>query len=644
MKKALFILVLCLLVEKILSQPRAQVVEFKCGTLLMHNASAAVSILVAVMENLSGLMRTTGFGITKGGTGPDSYYGLGQCYGDLNLLDCVLCYAEARARLPGCFPYNSARIYLDGCFIRLANHTFYDEITGPKDKTICGNTTTKDNKFQESARRALQEAVTAAPNNEGFARPKVSVSGSKNESAYVLANCWKTLNPSSCRACLDNASVSLTKCLPWSEGRRLNTGCFLRYSDRDFLNSIQRGGGSKPSKGVVIAIVASSVAVFVIGAVIGLTIRKNMILQRKRRGSSDIVKMSRTLNDSSLNFKFSTLRKATGNFNDSNKLGQGGFGIVYKGVLADGREIAVKRLFVNNRQRASDFYNEVNLISTVEHKNLIRLLGCSCFGPESLLVYEFLPNMSLDHFIFDANKGKMLNWQRRFDIIIGAAEGLVYLHENKKVRIIHRDIKSSNILLDAKFRAKIADFGLARTFQEDKSHISTVIAGTLGYMAPEYLAYGQLTEKADVYSYGVLILETITGRQINRVKNNEFSDSLSDSLVIAAWKHFQQGTTEQIIDPNLGNSNSGYIKNDILTALHVGLLCTQEVPSLRPFMSTVLKMLSKRDEPLPAPSNPPFIDEKTMEVNDNFEYSSHPFNASFRPSVATMSHSAFYPR
>ncbi|XLS44768.1 hypothetical protein HN51_001633, partial [Arachis hypogaea] len=165
--------------------------------------------------------------------------------------------------------------------------------------------------------------------------------------------------------------------------------------------------------------------------------------------------------------------------------------------MPDGKEIAIKRLYFNNRHRAAYFYNEVNIISSVEHKNLVRLLGCRYSGLESLLVYEFLPNKSLDQFIFDRVKGRELNWEKRYDIIIGTAEGLVYLHENSKTRIIHRDIKASNILLDAKLRAKIADFGLARSFQEDKR----------GYMAPEYLAHGQLTEKADVYSFGVLVLE-----------------------------------------------------------------------------------------------------------------------------------------
>ncbi|PIA29285.1 hypothetical protein AQUCO_06100061v1 [Aquilegia coerulea] len=642
----LIILILHLLVQATLSEPRAQVVEFKCGTIPEHNTTAFVPNFVSTMERISDMMRKFGFGTSQVGIGPDANFGLAQCYGDLSLLDCVLCYAEARGRLPGCFPNNSGRIYLDGCFMRVENYTFYEEIAGPEDKTLCGNAsyaTRKNTVFQESARRALLNAVTEAPNNGGFARPKVLVSGMKNESAYVLANCWRTLNESLCRECLDDASASVMKCLPWSEGRVLSTGCFLRYSDRDFLNAVQRDEGSKVKKSVIIGIVVSSAALLAIGAFIALYIRKSKIIENKRRGSNDVVKMAKVLHDSSLNFKFSTLEKATGCFDNANKLGQGGFGIVYKGVLADGREVAVKRLFVNNKHRAADFFNEVNLISSVEHKNLVRLLGCSCFGPESLLVYEFLPNMSLDRFLFDPSKGKALNWMKRFEIIIGTAEGLVYLHENKNVRIIHRDIKTSNILLDSKLRAKIADFGLARTFQDDKSHISTVIAGTLGYMAPEYLAHGQLTEKADVYSFGVLILEIVTGRLNNRIKNNDFTDS----LIITAWTHFQQGTTEEIYDPNLmlqNYSNSSYIKGDILRVVHVALLCTQEVPSLRPLMSTVLRMLSNRDEQLPAPTNPPFIDEATMELNDIVEDPSHPLNASFRPSVANMSHSAFYPR
>ncbi|XP_076955556.1 cysteine-rich receptor-like protein kinase 2 [Bidens hawaiensis] len=242
-------------------------------------------------------------------------------------------------------------------------------------------------------------------------------------------------------------------------------------------------------------------------------------------GSND-TKLLKILNASSLNFKYSTIKKATSSFDEANKLGQGGFGAVYKGVLPNGREIAVKRLFFNHRHRAGDFYNEVNIISSVEHKNLVKLVGFSCLGPESALIYEYLPNRSLEHLIFDPIKGKDLNWPKRFDIITGIAEGLVYLHENSKTRIIHRDIKAANILLDSRLRAKIAVFGLARSFQQDKNHISTGIAGTLGYMAPEYVGHGQLTEKVDVYSFGVLILEVVTGMPNRGPQTSEYTHSL----------------------------------------------------------------------------------------------------------------------
>uniref|UniRef100_A0A5B7AB91 Putative cysteine-rich receptor-like protein kinase 2 n=1 Tax=Davidia involucrata TaxID=16924 RepID=A0A5B7AB91_DAVIN len=640
----LFVLTTTLLLQLdvLVAEPRAQTVQIKCGNQLEHNSTAYVPNFVATMENISEQMRTSGYGVAVTGSGPDSNYGLAQCYGDLSLLDCVLCYAEARTVLPQCFPFNGGRIYLDGCFMRAENYSFYEEYLGPGDGALCGNTTRKDSAFGESARRAVLQAVSDATNKNGYARGQVAVSGTANQSVYVLADCWRSLNSSSCKVCLENASTSILGCLPWSEGRALNTGCFMRYSDTNFLNPELGNGRSKGTIIVIVVAVVSSVVVLVVGAVLGNYIWKHRKIQKKRRGSNDVEKLVKTLNDSSLNFKYSTLEKATGSFDDENKLGQGGFGTVYKGVLPDGREIAVKRLFFNNKHRAADFYNEVNIISSVEHKNLVRLLGCSCSGPESLLVYEFLPNKSLDRFIFDSNRGKSLNWEKRYNIIIGTAEGLVYLHENSKTRIIHRDIKASNILLDSRLRAKIADFGLARSFQEDKSHISTAIAGTLGYMAPEYLAHGQLTEKADVYSFGVLLIEIVTGRQNNRSKALEYTDS----LVAISWKHFQLGTMEELFDPNLmlHNYHNSSIKNEVLRVVHIGLLCTQEAPSLRPSMSKALVMLAKKDECLPAPTNPPFMDEKTMELKDKWENPGYNFNASNSASIASVSHSSFYPR
>ncbi|XP_021802761.1 cysteine-rich receptor-like protein kinase 2 isoform X1 [Prunus avium] len=637
----LLLLKILLLLGMALGDPRTQTVQIMCGNQREHNTTVYVPNFVSTMENISEQMRTSGFGVARTGSGPDTNYGLAQCYGDLSLLDCVLCYAEARTVLPQCFPYNGGRIYLDGCFMRSENYTFYEEFRGSDDRAVCGNTTRKSTAFEESARQVVQRAVESAPSNGGYARGGVSVSGTGNESAYVLADCWRTLDENSCRKCLENASVSMLGCLPWSEGRALYTGCFMRYSDRDFLNKEVGNGSSRGTIIVIIVSVISSLVILVVGGAIGFYIWKHIYIQKKRRGSNDAEKWAKTLNDSSLNFKYSTIEKATGSFDIANKLGQGGFGTVYKGVLADGREIAVKRLFFNNRHRAADFYNEINIISSVEHKNLVRLLGCSCAGPESLLVYEYLPNRSLDCFIFDQERGKTLNWDKRYEIIVGTAEGLVHLHDNSKTRIIHRDIKSSNILLDSRLRAKIADFGLARSFEEDKSHISTAIAGTLGYMAPEYLAHGQLTEKVDVYSFGVLILEIVTGRQNNRSKSAEYSDS----IVTITWKHFQAGTTEELYDSNLMLQNcNDYVKDEILRVVQIGLLCTQESPSLRPTMSKALQMLTKKEQHLPAPANPPFIDEKTMELNDTGDDLGYPLNADGASSVASASHSSFYPR
>lgn len=233
---------------KVGGDPRVHTVNISCGHQLEHNASIFVPNFVTTMENISEQMRTSGFGVAVTGSGLDINYGLAQCYGDLSLLDCVLCYAEARTRLPQCYPYNGGRIYLDGCFMRSENYSFFREYEGPEDRAVCGNGTRKNLRFQESAREAVMRAVASAPSNGGYARAQVQVSGAANKSAYVLANCWKTLNSSSCEACLANASASILGCLPWSEGRALNTGCFMRYSDKDFLNKEPGKGRSRGNR------------------------------------------------------------------------------------------------------------------------------------------------------------------------------------------------------------------------------------------------------------------------------------------------------------------------------------------------------------------------------------------------------------
>ncbi|XP_020208648.1 cysteine-rich receptor-like protein kinase 10 isoform X3 [Cajanus cajan] len=212
-------------------------------------------------------------------------------------------------------------------------------------------------------------------------------------------------------------------------------------------------------------------------------------------------------------FPYETLVAATKNFHILNKLGEGGFGPVYKGKLNDGREIAVKKLSHRSNQGKTQFLNEARLLARVQHRNVVNLFGYCTHGSEKLLVYEYVPRESLDKLLFKSQKRKELDWKRRYDIISGVARGLLYLHEDSHNCIIHRDIKASNILLDQKWLPKIADFGLARLFPEDQTHVNTRVAGTNGYLAPEYLMHGHLSVKADVFSYGVLVLELITGHR-----------------------------------------------------------------------------------------------------------------------------------
>ncbi|PKI66366.1 hypothetical protein CRG98_013168 [Punica granatum] len=319
------------------------------------------------------------------------------------------------------------------------------------------------------------------------------------------------------------------------------------------------------------------------------------------------------LSKSKLNFKYETLEKATNFFDDSRKLGQGGAGSVYKGILPSGKVIAVKRLVFNTRQWVDDFFNEVNLINGIQHKNLVRLLGCSIEGPESLLVYEYVPNRSLDQILFTDNAIHILNWHERLHIIKGTAEGLAYLHTGYGLKIIHRDIKTSNILLDEKMTAKIADFGLVRCVAPDRSHLTTGIAGTLGYMAPEYLVRGQLTEKADVYSFGVLVLEILTGR-----KNSVFAEGLG-SVLQSVWRDYKSRNLHESMDPALGED---FPDMEVANVLQIGLLCTQASAELRPSMPEVVEMLNNKHCVVPDPKQPPFLSASVLSSDNSTRSSS----------------------
>ncbi|XP_051140825.1 cold-responsive protein kinase 1-like [Andrographis paniculata] len=314
-------------------------------------------------------------------------------------------------------------------------------------------------------------------------------------------------------------------------------------------------------------------------------------------------------------FDFETLKKATKNFNQNHLLGRGGFGPVFMGKLEDGRTVAVKQLSVEKSQQGEpEFLAEVRMITSIQHKNLVRLLGCCFDGSHRLLVYEYMKNRSLDHIVY-GKTNIYLNWTSRFQIILGIARGLQYLHEDSHVRIIHRDIKASNILLDEKFHPRIGDFGLARFFPEDQAYLSTKFAGTLGYTAPEYAIRGELSEKADIYSFGVLVLEIISCR-----KNTDLTlPSEMQYLPEYAWKLYERGMLANLIDPRL--KQDGIIENDVLQVIRVAFLCLQPQGDLRPPMSELVAMLTCKVEVDRIPARPTFLDRKPR-IGDKISWDS----------------------
>ncbi|KAF7062871.1 hypothetical protein CFC21_069425 [Triticum aestivum] len=299
--------------------------------------------------------------------------------------------------------------------------------------------------------------------------------------------------------------------------------------------------------------------------------------------------------------RFRTIVVATNNFSESSILGQGGFGNVYKGKLEDGKDIAVKRLRVGSVQGEMEFKNEIVLVTKLQHRNMVKLLACSIHEDEKLLIYEYLPNGSLDSFIFNDTRKSLLNWPTRFKIITGVASGLLYLHQDSRLTMIHRDLKASNILLDAEMDPKISDFGTARIFSvnEKQGHTNRVV-GTFGYMSPEYAMEGIISVKSDVYSFGVLLLEIVSGLKICTTSPSTHSHNLIDH----ACSLQRDGMLSNLVDPSIIEGCSPDEADEALRCIHIGLLSVQNNPNARPLMSWVVESLDNKAIKLPQLKEP----------------------------------------
>ncbi|KAI6704350.1 hypothetical protein NL676_007312 [Syzygium grande] len=380
----------------------------------------------------------------------------------------------------------------------------------------------------------------------------------------------------------------------WTNGLTLNLQ--LRKSILKRKN-VPFSGKSNSTKTVIIAVAASVSVVLFIGVAILLVVKRKK-QQPRQRVEGEVEDEISTAE--SLQFDFRTIRAATDNFSNSKKLGQGGFGAVYMGWLSNGQKIAVKRLSRNSGQGEVEFKNEVMLLARLQHRNLVRLQRFCLEGIEQLLIYEFVPNSSLDQFIFDPLKRESLDWDRRHKIIMGVARGLLYLHKDSRLRIIHRDLKASNVLLDLDMNPKISDFGMVRLFELDQTQAETNrIVGTYGYMAPEYVMHGNFSVKSDVFSFGVLVLEIVSGQKNNLFRVGDNSEVLTSYV----WKSWREGTISNIIDPSITSGSS----TEIARCIHIGLLCVQEIAANRPTMALVLLMLNGHSVTLQVPSRPAFF-------------------------------------
>ncbi|CAI0546125.1 unnamed protein product [Linum tenue] len=457
----------------------------------------------------------------------------------------------------------------------------------------------------------------------------------------------------------NNASLGISDCrdLCWRDcqcvgtniGSSNGTGCTFWYGNfsqdpnSNFVQYHIIVGAATAERNWIWALIA--VAVVLSTVIVGILW---YLRRRKRRerllaelmmtsdAPNDIGEMEDGSGDHGHNLKIysvTTIMTATDNFSLQNKLGQGGFGPVYKGKLPEGREVAVKRLSRSSGQGLVEFRNELILIAKLQHRNLVRLLGCCIHGEEKMLVYEYMPNKSLDAFIFDESKMEVLDWNKRFIIIEGIAQGLLYLHKYSRVRIIHRDMKASNILLDEDLNPKISDFGMARIFRTNDIEANTNrVVGTYGYMSPEYAMEGTFSIKSDVFSFGVLLLEIVSGRKNHGVIQLD----PPINLVGYAWKLWKEGTPLQLTDPTLGDS---YDKDRILRCINVGLLCIEYNAEDRPTMSEVVSMLTSEIVQLPMPKQPAFtaLRSRSIDVEKNSSTSFTESCSTNEVTITTMS-------
>ncbi|GLT31000.1 hypothetical protein SLA2020_057680 [Shorea laevis] len=550
------------------------------------------------------------------GRSPDQVNAIGLCRGDQMEDVCRRCLNETVSELQQqCPNYKEAIGWSEFCTLRYSDQQLYGSMKGSPYFAISNVSSTSDvdgfNQALISLLTDLSSRTAAGGSLRKYAANNVTAP-SYFLTIYALMQCTPDLSQQNCSTCLTLATSKIASdCYGKIGCRVLQPSCNLRYETDPFFAAVDdipqpyppptkgngNGKGSKTTRTIIIAVVASVVGILSLVLCIWICLRCRK--PRENEESADGM-----IKAESLQYDLATVRAATKNFCEENKLGQGGFGAVYKGKLPNGQDVAVKRLSSASGQGDLEFKNEVLLVAKLQHRNLVRLLGFCLEGKERLLIYELVPNASLDNFIFDPIKSAKVDWGRRYKIIGGIARGLLYLHEDSQLRVIHRDLKPNNVLLDEEMDPKISDFGMARLFVVDDTHVTTNrVVGTYGYMAPEYIKHGHFSLKTDVFSFGVMILEIVSAQK----NNSPCDEKNATNLISLAWKNWREGTALNIVDPNLRVGSAA----QMMKCIHVGLLCVQENPLQRPTMGSIIVMLTSNSVVLPTPSHPAYLLQST---------------------------------
>ncbi|XXG69418.1 hypothetical protein AAC387_Pa06g2295 [Persea americana] len=536
-----------------------------------------------------------GFYNTTIGENQDQAYGLALCRADMSSDYCQKCLDEASGEITkqeNCPSNRSGIIWYDNCTLHYSDQAFFGQLHVSEEVLIMWNTqnTTQPDDPNVDVRALMYPLIATAPS-----QTLMFAADGSDAKGYGLVQCTRDLSVANCKTCLSVMMNQLLKCCEGKRGWRiLGSSCMVRYEAYMFFSS--------PALPPVVPPAVPPDEVKVEINSVGSTSSKTALHDDDQEISYDQSQELPTID-------LATILLATNSFSDENKLGEGGFGPVYKGILRDGKEIAVKRLSVSSGQGTEEFKNEVILIAKLQHRNLVRLLFCCIERKEKLLVYEFMPNTSLDIFLFDPIKRVQLDWQTRRNIVVGVARGLLYLHEDSRLRVIHRDLKASNILLDQDMNPKISDFGMARIFRGNQSEANTNrVVGTYGYMAPEYAMDGLFSVKSDVFSFGVLLLEIVTGKRNSRFNIMEEAQS----LLTYAWQLWSSNQGLELIDPLIVGSCP---IDEALRYIHIGLLCVQEDAADRPTMSLVVLMLGSEYAALPEPRKPAFYAGKVVSTS-----------------------------